>query len=296
MQEVMMVKSWMGIITGIFVCLVFATTVLAASLDTQGTGCGTMTCNVNSAVQKSATPEKIVYEFEGACGYNSSGEVACPPMTQVKATGEWFKSSKVAHEKIYKPIPNTASIILKSETSSNCPENPWIKAGVACTVFSGNTEPGVSYPRSATVLSSAQRQYLASLQPPTTPLFSTPQAPVIISPAQNQKFGFIPATVKIQVKHNPNYGVAFEFKWKPFSKPNSPPGFFVTRNLTLSNLKTNAGVTTANVTIDKAGKWRIRSQSIFPNAPWSDWTEISVDNITLSPGLAPQMHQVKPVN
>ncbi len=268
-----------------FVCLVLTTTAFSATLDTQGQGCGNMVCNVSSAKQISSAPDKIVYEFEGTCGYTSSGDVACPPMTAVKATGEWFKSTKVAHEKIYKPIANTSSIILKSETSSNCPENPWIKAGVVCTVFSGATETGVSYPRSAAVLSSAQRQYLASLQPPSSPLLTTPAAPEIQSPYQNQKYGFLPATVKIMVKHNPNYGVAFEFQWKPFTKPNTPSGFFITKKLTPTNQKTSAGITTADVKIETAGYWRIRSQSVFPGAPWSDWRGFSVENLTLSPGL-----------
>jgi hypothetical protein len=252
-----------------------------------------MVCNVVSAKQLSATPDKIVYEFEGTCGYTSSSDVACPPMTAVKATGEWFKSTKVAHEKIYKPIPNTSSIILKSETSSNCPENPWLKAGVVCAVFSGATESGVSYPRSAAVLSNAQRQYLASLQPPSSPLLTTPSAPEIQSPYQNQKYGFLPATVKITVKHNPNYGVAFEFQWKPFTKPNTPSGFFVTKKITPTNQKTSAGTTTAEVKIETAGYWRIRSQSIFPGAPWSDWRNFTVDNISVS---APTNLQLSPVN
>jgi len=278
-------KSWISILTVMFVCLVLTTTAFSATLDTQGQGCGNMVCNVSSAKQISSAPDKIVYEFEGICGYTSSGDVACPPMTAVKATGEWFKSTKVAHEKIYKPIANTSSIILKSETSSNCPENPWIKAGVVCTVFSGATESGVSYPRSAAVLSSAQRQYLASLQPPSSPLLTTPAAPEIQSPYQNQKYGFLPATVKIMVKHNPNYGVAFEFQWKPFTKPNTPSGFFITKKLTPTNQKTSAGITTADVKIETAGYWRIRSQSVFPGAPWSDWRGFSVENLTLSPGL-----------
>ena len=278
-------KLWKYVIVGMLVCLLGGTTTIAATLDTQGQGCGSMVCTVAKAVQTSATPDKIVYEFEGTCGYTSSGDVACPPMTAVKATGEWFKITKVAHEKIFKPIANTSSIILKSETSSNCPENPWIKAGVACTVFSGATESGVSYPRSAAVLSSAQRQYLASLQPPSSPIIPTPAAPEIQSPNQNQKYGFIPATVKIIVKHNPNSGVAFEFQWKPFTKPNTPSGFFITKKLTPTNQKTSAGMTTADVKIETAGYWRIRSQSIFPGAPWSDWRAFTVENLTLSPGL-----------
>ena len=281
-----MKKLWMSILAVMFICLVFTTIAFSATLDTQGQGCGSMICTVANAVQASATPDKIVYEFEGTCGYMSSNEeVACPPMTAVKATGEWFKSTKVAHERIYKPIANTSSVILKSETSSNCPENPWIKAGVACTVFSGATESGVSYPRSAAVLSSAQRQYMASLQPSSSPILPTPGAPEIQSPYQNQKFGFIPATVKITVKHNPNHGVAFEFQWKPVTKPNTPSGFFITKKLTPTNQKTSAGITTADVKIETAGYWRIRSQSVFPGAPWSDWREFTVDNMTLSPGL-----------
>ncbi len=281
-----MKKSGVCILMLMFVCLVFTTTAFSATLDTQGQGCGSMICTIAKAVQASATPDKIVYEFEGTCGYSSSNEeVACPPMTAVKATGEWFKSTKVAHERIYKPIANTSSVILKSETSSNCPENPWIKAGVACTVFSGNTESGVSYPRSAAVLSTAQRQYLASMQPPSSPLLTTPAAPEIQSPSPNQKYGFLPATVKIMVKHNPSYGVAFEFQWKPFTKPNTPSGFFITKKLTPINQKTSAGITTADVKIETAGYWRIRSQSVFPGAPWSDWRGFSVENLTLSPGL-----------
>ena len=82
-------RSWMGIIAGIFVCLVLATTVFSASLDTQGESCGTMSCHVKSAVLKSLTPDRTVYEFEGSCGYwNYSSDVACPPAVQVKVTGE----------------------------------------------------------------------------------------------------------------------------------------------------------------------------------------------------------------
>jgi len=293
----MMRHVWMETVTVILACLVFAATGFAATLDTQGESCGTMSCSVKSAVLKSATPDKIVYDFEGSCGYwNASSVAACPPTVQVKATGEWFKNSKVAHEKIFKPIANTSSVILYSETSGNCPENPWLKAGVACTVFSGNTEPGVSYPRSASVLSIAQRQYLASTQPPTTPLLSTPSAPVIASPTLNQKFVVIPANVKIQVKHDPNYGVAFEFQWKPFPKPNTPSGFFVAKKLTPTNLKTTYGVTTAEVKIDTKGSWRIRSQSVFPGAPWSAWTVFTVDALTLSPALKKQINSIKPLN
>ncbi|HOO39842.1 MAG TPA: hypothetical protein PK425_01670 [Syntrophales bacterium] len=292
----MMYKVCVRTLTMILFCLFFAAMGSAASLDTQGESCGTMSCSVKSAVLKSVTPEKTVYEFQGTCGYWSSDKVACPPATQVTATGEWFKNSKIAHEKIYKPIANSSSVILKSETSSSCPENPWLKAGVACNVVSGNTEPGVSYPRSAAVLSSAQRQYLASAQPPDSQILPTPQAPVIVLPTLNQKFVVIPANVKIQVKHNPNYGVNLEFQWKPFPKPNTPPGFYVTKKLTPANLKTTYGVTTAEVKIDTKGLWRMRSQSIFPGAPWSDWTAFTVDALTLSPALKKQINSVKPLN
>jgi len=293
----MMRILWLKTVMVILVCLVLVTTGFAATLDTQGEGCGNMSCSVKSAALKSATPEKIVYDFEGSCGYwNASSVAACPPTVQVKATGEWFKNSKVAHEKIFKPIANTSSVILYSETSSNCPENPWLKAGVACNVVSGNTEPGVSYPRSAAVLSSAQRQYLASTQPPNSPILPTPQAPVIVLPTVNQKFVVIPANVKIQVKHDPNYGVNFEFQWKPFSKPNTPSGFFVTKKVTPTDLKTTYGVTSAAVKIDTKGFWRIRTQSIFPGAPWSNWTVFTVDALTLSPALKKQIDSVKPLN
>ena len=70
-----------------------------------------------------------------------------------------------------------------------------------------------------------------------------------------------------------------------FTKPNTPSGFFITKKLTPTNQKTSAGITTADVKIETAGYWRIRSQSVFPGAPWSDWRGFSVENLTLSPGL-----------
>ena len=194
--------------------------------------------------------------------------------------------TKVAHEKIYKPTGNTASVILYSETSSNCAENPWLKAGVSCTVFSGGTEPGVKYPRSAAVLSSAQRQSLASQQPPNTQILPTPSAPVILSPFQNQKFGFIPANIKINVQHNMNYNIQFQFESRGIPpKSGILEAYKTVAGVTLQNQQTAKGATTGTLVVSNASQWRFRAMSNFPGAPWSEWREFTVDKLSLVPAL-----------
>jgi hypothetical protein len=282
-----MTRSWIGIIIGILVCLVFTTTGFAATLDTQGQGCPPMTCHVNTAKLVSATPAKIVYEFKGVCGiWNPPTETACPPPVNVTVTGEWLIGTKIAHEKIFKPIANTSSIILYSETSSTCPENPWLKAGVACTVTSGNGKPGEKYPRSAALLSSAQRQTLASQQPTNTQILPTPAAPVILTPVQNQKFGFFPSNVKVEVSHNMNYGIQFQFESRNIPpKTGAPEAYKPVAGVTLQNQQTSKGITTGVLIVTKPSQWHFRAMSNFPGAPWSEWREFTVDKLTIAPAL-----------
>jgi hypothetical protein len=287
MEEEFMHKSWLRIITGIFVCLAVATAAFAASMDTQGESCGNMSCHVNTVAVKTTTPEKIVYEFTGVCGYwNYSSDVACPPAVNVTVTGEWFMTKKAAHEKIFKPIGNTSSVMLYSETYSNCPENPWLKAGVSCTVYSGSTKPGEKYPRSAVLLSSAQRQSLASQQPSNALAIPTPGAPLILTPVQNQKFGFIPANVKIEVSHNMNYGIQFEFQSRGIPPQGGvPEAYKPVTGVTLQNQQTSKGITTGTLVVTKPGQWLFRTMSNFPGAPWSEWRAFTVDKLTIAPAL-----------
>ena len=278
-----MCKVWIGVI-GIVFLMVFSSSAFAVvDLGAKGESCGAMTCTVASAVLKSDLPDRLVYEFTGQCGYPyASGVAACPPSVQVMANGIWYKHTKIAYEKIFSSLGKTSSVTVHSETSSLCPKgNPWLNASFSCSVISGITEPGILYPRSAFLLNNAQRNALANAKSSGS-LYTAPTAPVIVLPAQNTTFVVTPALVKLEIKHNPNYGLNYEFQWKPFTKPNSPPGIFIPKKMTPSNVKTASGVTTAEVKIDTRGYWRLRAQSVIPGAPWSDWTAFTVENKSVS--------------
>jgi hypothetical protein len=281
-------KSWIGVFMGVFFCLALATTAFAGSMDTEGESCGDMTCQVHAVAVKTITAVKAVYELKGICGYSGySSDVACPPNVNVTVTAEWFMGTKVAHEKIFRPLAKSSSVILDSETFSNCPENPWVKAGVVCTVTSGNTKPGEKYPRSAAYLSNAQRQTLATLQPSGATLIPIPAAPVILSPVQNQKFSVIPASVKIEVSHNLNYGVQFEFQSKGIAPRDGGlmEAYKPVKGVTLQNQQTSKGITTGTLVVRNPSQWRIRAMSNFQGAPWSEWRTFTVDKLTLNPSM-----------
>jgi len=274
-----MCKVWIGVI-GIVFLMVFSSSAFAVvDLGAKGESCGAMTCTVASAVLKSDLPDRLVYEFKGQCGYPyASGVAACPPSVQVMANGIWYKHTKIAYEKIFSPLGKTSSVTVHSETSSTCSKgNPWLNASFSCSVISGIAETGILYPRSAFVLNNAQRSALANAKS-SGAIYAAPTVPVIVMPAQNTTFVVTPALVKLEIKHNPNYGLNYEFQWKPFNKPNTPPGLFTTKKLTPSNVKTVSGVTTAEVKIDTSGYWRMRTQSVVPGALWSNWTSFTIEN------------------
>jgi len=271
-------KVWIGIIGIVFLHVFSSSGFAIMDLNANGSACGSMICTVASAVLKSDLPDRLVYEFTGECGYQAASDVACASQTPVKAIGIWNKHTKIAYEKIFSPIGKTSSVTVRSETSSSCPKgNPWLNASFSCSVISGIAETGILYPRSAFLLNNAQRNALANAKPSGS-IYTAPTAPVIVRPAQNTTFVVTPVLVKLEIKHNPSYGLNYEFQWKPFSKPNSPPGFFVAKKMKPSNVKTVSGVTTAEVKIDTSGYWRMRTQSVVPAAPWSDWTFFSVEN------------------
>jgi hypothetical protein len=277
-----------------FILLMSPLTISATTLDTKGDWSATCSAGTLSSHVFDRPNLKATYSFKGQC-VESSGSNVTNRWYQIKAG--WNGSTKTANEDLSVTFWNgyyAGSIIY------SCPDDPWLN-NVNCTVTGKAGDifkffQGGNNPISAGFVSASQKQSLKS-EWNQQAVFPTAQAPVIMSPSPNQAF-MVPAKVQIKVQHTPNYGVSFEFQWCPFNKPNTPPGFFITKNLTPVNLKTNAGVTTAEVTINEVGKWRLRSQSIFPNAPWSGWTEFKVDTINdaikMSPGLKDQMNFPKP--
>jgi hypothetical protein len=232
---------------------------------------------------------KNTYTFKGQCVESSGSSVT---NRWYNANASWTAGTKTAEESLSVTFSNDH---LAGTVIYSCPDDPWIntvdctitgKAGDVFTYF----QPGKN-PITSTFISSSQKQSLKAEWASKPVILPTPQSPVILSPSPGQVF-LVPITVSVKVQHNPNYNVAFEFQRAELvSKPNIP-NLWGNQQVVLANKKTGAGVTTGEFTISQSGKWRLRSQSVFPNAPWSNWTEFTVDTVKITPEMKQQINTV----
>jgi hypothetical protein len=255
----------------------------------------TVSCNTGflESYKFDKTTSKNTYTFKGQCG-ESAGESVINRRYQINAS--WNASTKTASENISAFFSPQGLGTRTGSIFYTCPDDPWINT-VNCTITSkaGNifdlelnlVEP-IKYPISANFISSSKKHSLKAEWATKGAFLATPEAPFIQSPSPNQKF-FSPVTVHIQVQHNPNYSIAFQFQRAELvSKPNIP-NLWGNEHIVLSNIKVDAGITTGDLSINKPGKWRFRAQCSFANgnAPWSGWTEFSVDTMK-------GMHELSP--
>lgn len=265
----------------LFFCAL-STSALAVSLDTEGEGAFCVyNCKVTSVTLKTYTTQKSLYNLDGYCYYTPGGPAAACPLEQepISGTLEWIHDKNL----------NLATEIFSrgghkhANTSSRCTDNPWTNDNVSCNAFIknfANTQFNAfkgPYPISASLMSPAQKQSLKQQEAQTTPIIIAPPAPQILSPVNNQIFT-TPAKIKINVKHDPAYTAVFEFKWRSKKpKPGEwPENYSVVEGIVPENVVQKNGVTTADLTIGKAGQWMIRSRASFPNAHWREVTFVVV--------------------
>jgi hypothetical protein len=257
---------------------------LGVTLDSKGQWSASCRAGYLASHKFDKTTLKNTYTFKGECDESSGGSVT---NRWYHVNASWNGSTKTASEDLSVTFSNDH---LAGSIIYSCPDDPWINT-VNCTITGKAGDifayfQPTKYPISANFISSSQKQTLKTEWTSTGAVLATPQAPVIQSPFSNQKF-LAPVTVQIKVQHNPNYNVAFEFQRAELvSKPNIP-NLWGTEQIVLNNLKVSAGITTGDFSIKQPGKWRVRAQSIFPNAPWSGWTEFVVDTLKRSPELSP---------
>lgn len=282
-KEIRMQKmTRLNVIIGIMIVWVFSVTGMtyAATLNTKGElwGCEPQ-CTVKAVNIKSTTPGKSVYEITGVCYFKpTSGDVACPQAKDTTGIGEWNKQTKQATENLIHPFKGTSSYSPIIKTVSNCPQNPWADPNVKCTLVSkdpSNSKMPGPFPKSAGALTGTQRNAIKQAEGSSGGAYiPTPQAPVIDFPAMGQKF-FLPSKIFLQVRHNQAINVSFEFQHAYLSK--KVPSIYAKRGLAPANIKTHAGVTTAELNITERGRWRVRAVCNFPGAPWSEWRVFDVE-------------------
>ena len=265
----------------------------AVSMSLNPHGDWLVSCNAGylESYKFDKTTSKNTYTFKGQCS-ESSGKSVTNRRYQINAS--WNGSTKTASENLSVTFSPQGLGNRTGSISYTCPDDPWINT-VACTITSKtgsifdleiNLVEPIKYPISANFISSSKKQSLKAEWASKGAFLATPEAPVILSPSPNQKF-LAPVMVQIKVQHNPNYSIAFQFQRAELvSKPNIP-NLWGNQQIVLGNIKVNAGITTGDLSINKPGKWRVRAQSIFPNAPWSGWTEFVVDTIKQPPILSP---------
>jgi len=239
---------------------------------------------------------KATYLFGGECDEELSSTGKNTPYA---VNADWNGTNKIATENFSVKFTwgPWGGQLLSGSIAYKCADDPWINM-VDCTITG---KAGVIFdaaqfltfllssnkPISSAYITPAERQNLKT-EWSHQPFLSTPQAPVILSPTPNQFF-LVPATVTIKVQHDPNYNVAFEFQNASLVHKPNIPNLWGTEQVVPANLKTSGGVTTGSLTIDKPAKWRFRSQCVYPNAPWSDWTEFTVGPLQMSPVLQQQI-------
>jgi hypothetical protein len=260
----------------LFMGLGFGLSVSAATLDTKGQWSATCKAGTLASHSFDRPNAKASYSFSGQCVESAGGNVS-NRIYQVKAG--WNGVTKTANEDLSVTFWNGH---YAGSVNYSCPDDPWLHS-VNCTVTGKagdifNFFQIGSNPISAGFLSLSQKQSLTA-EWNQQPAIATPQAPVILSPGMNQHF-IPPVNVPIKVQHNPALNVAFEFQRSDFVNP----PIWANQNVNI-NPKAASGITTGELAVGQPGKWRVRSQNIFPGAPWSNWVEFSAETLKLSPGM-----------
>lgn len=269
------------------------------SLDTKGTL--TASCNTAKLTNSSITASKHTYTFDSSCSGASGDEASNFYMV---TQGEWNSNGIAIQTMRNKNRPSISATV-----KATCKYDPWIFTGSSaenpCTI----TDTYFSTPSSG--LSSASdiaSNYIAeaSVKPPfcsscdwipqvqkqqlwnqASSLLPIPTAPVIELPAGKSVVFLATSKLSVQIRHNPNFGLAWKFE----AHTKAPPNFwFVVTNPSppLLNSKTSAGVTTGELNLSLLKDHpRIRFQvaSVFPGAPWSEWREITLSELHIQPRL-----------
>jgi hypothetical protein len=259
-----------------FLCFSATPPTSAATLDTKGQWSAACSAGSLSSHSFDRPNAKASYAFKGQCVESAGGDVT---NRFYQITAGWNGSTKTANEDLSVTFWNghyAGSVIY------SCPDDPWLHS-VTCTVTGKagdifNFFKSGNNPISAGFISASQKQLLIS-EWNQQPAIATPQAPVILSPGPHQNF-IPPVKVPIKVQHNPALNVAFEFQRSDFVNP--PVWTAQPANI---NPKTVSGITTGELAVGQPGKWRMRSQSIFPGAPWANWVEFNVETLKVIPGI-----------
>jgi len=166
----------------------------------------------------------------------------------------WFFPPQ-AGESIGEPLSGGAVYLMRGTNKSTCSDNPWVNKNASCTpIQSSQTIPG-PYPRTAVLINDSQRQALKQ-QEQAQLIIPTPEAPVIQSPPANKVY-LVPAKIPLKVQHKPAFNVIFEFMHNPSVKKPEKAGIPDTYGVTkvvLDNVKTYAGITTAELNTSKTGR------------------------------------------
>jgi hypothetical protein len=206
---------------------------------------------------------KSSIKFHGECSY-SSGESAWNKHYNITATWDGVQAKEalsITGENKYGTVIST------------CPSNPWLnkvtcqKKSLSGAAFSDYQITGATtYPLTANAITDAQRAQLkAELAEKQKEVACT--SAVIVSPMPAKGMSYIaPATVKIEIKHNPDFPPKeWVITWAPPTKQGDWPASPTNQNMSLSNLATSGGTTTGTLTTSKLGTWQIQSKVYFPS-------------------------------
>jgi len=206
---------------------------------------------------------KSSIKFHGQCSYDD-GNSAWNKHYYITATWDGAQAKEtvsISGENKYGTVIST------------CPSNPWLnkvtcqKKSLSGAAFSDYQITGATtYPLTANVLTDAQRAQLkAELADKQKEVACT--SAVVVSPAPQIGMTYTaPATVKIEIKHNPDFPPKeWEIYWAPPTKQGDWPAAPAKQNMTLSNLHTSGGSTTGTLSTSTLGDWKIQSKVYFPS-------------------------------
>jgi hypothetical protein len=264
-------------------CWIMPLSAIAMTLHTHGNWDVSCSTGFLESHKFDKTTSKNTYHFIGPCT-ESAGTYVGNRRYSIDAS--WDGSTQTAMENLSAAFSPQGLGTRTDTISYTCPDDPWINT-VNCTITSKTgdifglemslTQP-IKYPISANFLSSSQKKSLKGEWATKGAYMATPQAPVILHPNPNQQIK-APAIVLIKVQHNPTCNLALEFQRHDLIDKQTKYSYLVkwyNQQVVLSNKQVHAGITTGYLSIDKPGDWRVRAQCIFPNAPWSEWTEFVV--------------------
>ena len=246
----------------LFCGFAFPGIVSACTLDSNGQGVA-INCTKKPFMESHTVyaDGKSTIRFHGQC-YYSQGENAWNKHYYINA----YWDGTQARESVTISGENKTGTVI-----STCPSNPWLN-NVVCQKksFSGSAfgdyqiTGATQYPLTGKALNDAEKAQLRT-EVEKKKQEAACANPVLVSPAASGGHFAIPATIKIEVRHNPsNPPKEWTFTWAPTPKQGEWPTAPVAQSVTLSNLKTVNGVTTGTFNTSKVGEWRIQWKVNLP--------------------------------